>query len=90
MLRIIEARWEDFRINCAEYGFILNDQENALIRQYDQDDELSDVFLQLQVWLSNREITIETSNRRYSGISTDGEELEVLYDLIINGLIEKC
>lgn len=89
MLKIKEDKWEDFRVNCAEYGFKLNDGESAYIRKYHQEKEFPNDYLELQVWL-DREITIETSNVRYSGFATNGEELELLYDLIMNGLIEKC
>ncbi|MBN1050344.1 hypothetical protein FDA33_10020 [Clostridium botulinum] len=54
-----------------------------------QEEEFPDDYLDLQVWLDNKTITIETSNRRYAGIATDGEELTILYDLIINGFVEK-
>lgn len=39
--------------------------------------------------MESREISIEISNVRYSGFDTNGEELEVIYDLVINGLVEK-
>lgn len=89
MLRIKEDKWEEFKVKCSEYGFKLNDEENAYIINYLQEEEFPNDFLEIQVWLDNRGITIETSNVRYSGLATNGEELEVVYDLIVNGFVEK-
>lgn len=90
MLKIKETMFKEFEANSAEYGFELNDEGNAYIRKYHQDEDYPNDYLELQVWLNNREVTIETSNHRYSGFATDGQELEVVYELILNGFIEKC
>jgi len=89
MLKIKEGKWNEFQEKSNEYGFQLNDSKNAFVKKFHQDEEHPKDYLELQIWFSNQQITIETSNDRYSGISTDGAELIVLYDLIMNGFVEK-
>lgn len=89
MLKIKNDKWEEFKNRLSEFGFKLNDCDNGYFIRLHQEEEFPDDYLDLQVWLDNKAITIETSNRRYAGIATDGEELTILYDLIINGFVEK-
>lgn len=90
MLKIKDDKWEEFKNRFSEFGFELDDCDNLyFIRLYRQEKYPKD-YLDLQVWIDYKIITIETSNRRYVGISTNGEELTILYDLIINGFVEKA
>ncbi|MDH6372764.1 hypothetical protein M2444_004593 [Paenibacillus sp. PastF-3] len=90
MLRIKEDKWVEFSVNCPEYGFKLNDEENAYIIQYLKEEKFPKDYLELQVWLDSRKITIETSSVHFSGLANEGEELEIVYNLIMNGFVEKC
>ncbi|MCP1312123.1 hypothetical protein [Paenibacillus tyrfis] len=89
MLIISDHKWNKFVADSEIYGFKLsNDEFNYYIR-YHQEEEYPNDFFELRVCVESREISIETSNVRYSGFETNGEELEVIYDLIINGFVEK-
>lgn len=89
MLKIKDTRWNEFKDRLSEFGFKLNDCNNAYFIRLYQEEEYPEEYLDVQIWLDDKSITIETSNRRYGGISTDGTELTILYDLIINGFVEK-
>lgn len=89
MLKIKDNKWKEFENRLSEFGFKLNDCNNGYFIRLHQEEEFPNDYLDLHVWHDNQTITIETSNDRYAGIATDGEELTVLYDLIVNGFVEK-
>lgn len=89
MIKIKDGKWEEFKSRLSEFGFKLNDCNNGYFIRLHQEEEFPYDYLDLHVWLDDKTITIETSNKRYAGIATDGEELTILYDLIINGFVEK-
>ena len=89
MLKIKNNKWEEFKKRRTEFGFEINDLNNAFVRKFYQEEAYPNDYFSLQILFSNQEIFIETSNVRYGGFSTDGTELVVLYDLIMNDFIEK-
>jgi hypothetical protein len=88
MLRIKEDKLEEFKQIAYEWGFKLNDTKNAYVIRFHTEEEYPDDYLELQVGLDGV-VTLETSNSRYSGIATNGDELEIIYDLTVTGFIEK-
>lgn len=89
MLRIKEEKWVEFQEKSEEYGFRMNEYGNGYSRSFHGEEEHPNDTFELLISTGDKQITIETSNSRYSGFSTDGSELVVVYDLIANGFVEK-
>lgn len=89
MLRIKEEKWAEFQEKSTEYGFQMNEFGNGYFRRFHEEKEYPNDTFELLISTGDKQITVETSNSRYSGFSTDGSELVVVYDLIANGFVEK-
>lgn len=89
MLKIKDNKWDEFENKANEFGFEMNGCNNGYCKRFCQESECPDDYLDIQIWLDDKIITIGTNNYRYAGFDTDGEELTVLFELIINGFVEK-
>ena len=88
-LKIKDSRWTEFKERAKEFGFKMNDCNNGYFISFYEEKEYPDDTFELQIWLNTKSITIETSNVRYSGFSTSGNEFAPIFDLIEQGFVEK-
>lgn len=90
MLKIKNNKWEDFKSICRSLGFDIAQSEDSLIRRFYQDRSCPNDYSEVRVWLMTKEVTIYTTTNQYVGMETADTQLELLYDLITNGFIEKA
>lgn len=89
VLKIKDDRWNEFVERASEFGFKLDEYNYYyFISFYEMIEHPRDTF-ELQIWIENKHITIETHNSRYGGFSTSGYEFIPIFNLIKEGFIEK-